>query len=48
MAVAGDTLRHALRRRSWLLLVLAVCAVLAAVVAVVGQSTLPYLMYPAL
>lgn len=49
IAVVGiDVILHAVRHRSWLLVLLIVCAALAVVLAVVGQATLPYLIYPAL
>lgn len=46
--VASDLVRHALRTRSWILVVVVLLAVLAAVLVVVGQVTLPYAIYPAL
>lgn len=48
LMVAIDTLVHAVRRRSWLLLIVVICAAVAAAAAVIGQATLPYLIYPAL
>lgn len=48
IAIASDVIRHALRHRSWLLLIVVLCAVLATILVVAGQSSLPYLIYPAL
>jgi hypothetical protein len=46
--VAGDLIRHALRRRSWLLLLILVSAAVATAMVFVGQAALPYVIYPAL
>lgn len=43
-----DVLRHAVRRRSWLLIMVVAFALVAVALTIVGQVTLPYLIYPAL
>lgn len=47
-AVAVDLFRHALARHSWLPLFLIICAAGAALVLVLGQTVVPWVIYPAL
>ena len=46
--VAVDLLRHATATRSWLPLVVLLVAAIAALVVYLGQTVLPWAIYPAL
>ena len=48
LTVVDDLIRHAIRTRSWLPFLIVLLAALAAAIAVVGQTVLPYAIYPAL